>query len=81
MYLKQNELYVEKMPRGVTWLDTGTVDSLIEAGNFVQIIEKRQGIKIACLEEIALNNGWITKNQIEINFLTKQLESKKIEKK
>ena len=68
MYLKQNELYVEKMPRGVTWLDTGTVDSLIEAGNFVQIIEKRQGIKIACLEEIALNNGWITKNQIEINL-------------
>ena len=53
---------------GVTWLDTGSVDSLLEAGNFVQIIEKRQGIKIACLEEIALDSGWITKATVSENL-------------
>jgi len=63
-YLKRNQLKVELLGRGFTWLDTGTHDSLLEAGNFVQTIEHRQGYKIACLEEIAYNNGWIDKNKV-----------------
>jgi len=63
-YLKRGKLQVELMHRGFAWLDTGTHDSLIEAGQFVQTIEHRQGYKIACLEEIAYNNGWITKEKI-----------------
>ncbi|KIM04419.1 MAG: glucose-1-phosphate thymidylyltransferase, partial [Sulfurovum sp. AS07-7] len=63
-YLKRGKLKVELLGRGFAWLDTGTHDSLIEAGQFVQTIEHRQGYKIACLEEIAYNNGWITKEQI-----------------
>ena len=63
-YLKKNELRVELLGRGFAWLDTGTHDSLIEAGQFVQTIEHRQGYKIACLEEIAYNNGWISKEKI-----------------
>lgn len=63
-YLKQGKLKVELLGRGFAWLDTGTHDSLIEAGQFVQTIEHRQGYKIACLEEIAYRNGWITKEKI-----------------
>lgn len=63
-YLKRDALHVEVLGRGFAWLDTGTHDSLIEAGMFVQTIEKRQGYKIACLEEIAYNYGWITKEQV-----------------
>ena len=63
-YLKKRKLKVELLGRGFAWLDTGTHDSLIEAGQFVQTIEYRQGYKIACLEEIAYNNGWITKEKI-----------------
>jgi len=63
-YLKQDKLLVELLGRGFAWLDTGTHDSLIEAGQFVQTIEHRQGYKIACLEEIAYNNGWITKEKV-----------------
>lgn len=63
-YLKQNKLEVELLGRGFAWLDTGTHDSLIEAGQFVQTIEHRQGYKVACLEEIAYNNGWISKEQV-----------------
>jgi glucose-1-phosphate thymidylyltransferase len=63
-YLKQDKLQVELLGRGFTWFDTGTHDSLIEAGQFVQTIEHRQGYKIACLEEIAYNNGWIDKEKI-----------------
>lgn len=63
-YLKRNKLKVELLGRGFAWLDTGTHDSLLEAGQFVQTIEHRQGYKIACLEEIAFNNGWITKEKI-----------------
>ncbi|MFY9074601.1 glucose-1-phosphate thymidylyltransferase RfbA [Malaciobacter mytili] len=63
-YLERGKLKVELLGRGFAWLDTGTHDSLIEAGQFVQTIEHRQGYKIACLEEIAYNNSWITKNKI-----------------
>ncbi|MCK9453302.1 MAG: glucose-1-phosphate thymidylyltransferase RfbA [Bacteroidales bacterium] len=63
-YLKKGKLKVELLGRGFAWLDTGTHDSLIEAGQFVQTIEHRQGYKIACLEEIAYNNGWISKEQV-----------------
>ena len=63
-YLKRNTLRVELLGRGFAWLDTGTHDSLIDAGQFVQTIEHRQGYKIACLEEIAYNNGWINKEKV-----------------
>ncbi len=63
-YLRKGKLKVELLGRGFAWLDTGTHDSLIEAGQFVQTIEHRQGYKIACLEEIAYNNGWIDKEKI-----------------
>jgi len=63
-YLKKGKLKVELLGRGFAWLDTGTHDSLIDAGQFVQTIEHRQGYKIACLEEIAFNNGWIDKEKI-----------------
>ena len=63
-YLKKEKLEVALLGRGFAWLDTGTHDSLLDAGQFVQTIEHRQGYKIACLEEIAYNNGWITKEKI-----------------
>ena len=63
-YLKKGKLKVELLGRGFAWLDTGTHDSLIEAGQFVQTIEHRQGYKIACLEEIAYKNSWIDKEKI-----------------
>lgn len=66
MYLKQNKLNVEMLGRGFTWLDTGTHESLLEAAQFVETIERCQGYKIACLEEIAFNNGWLTKQEIEL---------------
>jgi len=63
-YLKQDRLKVELMGRGFAWLDTGTHDSLMEAGQFIETIEKRQGLKVACLEEIAYIMGYIDSNQI-----------------
>ena len=65
IYLKQDQLNVEIMGRGYAWLDTGTHDSLIEAAQFIQTIEHRQGFKVACPEEIAYRNGWVTAEQLE----------------
>ncbi|MFJ5358491.1 glucose-1-phosphate thymidylyltransferase RfbA [Pectobacterium sp. CHL-2024] len=64
MYLEQGNLNVELLGRGFAWLDTGTHDSLIEASQFIHTIEKRQGFKVACLEEIAFKKGWITAHQL-----------------
>lgn len=64
MYLESGELNVELLGRGFAWLDTGTHDSLIEASTFVQTVEKRQGFKVACLEEIAWRNGWLSDDQV-----------------
>jgi glucose-1-phosphate thymidylyltransferase len=64
IYLQNNKLKVQLLRRGFAWLDTGTHDSLLEASMFVQTIQKRQGYKVACVEEIAYNNGWIDKEQI-----------------
>lgn len=64
-YLEMNQLNVEVLGRGFAWLDTGTHDSLLEASSFVQTIEHRQGFKVACLEEIAFNNTWLSTAQIE----------------
>lgn len=63
-YLAQKALKVRTLQRGFAWLDTGTHDSLSEASTFIEVIEKRQGLKVACLEEIAYKKGWITKEQL-----------------
>lgn len=63
-FLERGELNVELLGRGHAWLDTGTHESLLEAGQFVQTIEHRQGLKVACLEEIAFSNGWISKERL-----------------
>ena len=64
-YLEQKNLLVQTLQRGFAWLDTGTHDSLSEASTFIEVIEKRQGLKVACLEEIAYKRGWITKEQLK----------------
>jgi len=64
-YLAHNQLYIEKMDRGYAWLDTGTHESLLEAGQFIATIEKRQGLKVACPEEIAFRKKWITESDLE----------------
>jgi glucose-1-phosphate thymidylyltransferase len=64
MYLKEGLLDVQLLGRGYAWLDTGTMDSLVEAADFVQMIEKRQGIKISAPEEIAYRSGWIDQGQL-----------------
>ena len=65
LYLEQGKLNIEIMGRGYAWLDTGTHDSLLEAGQFIATIEKRQGLKVACPEEIAFRQAWITPNQLD----------------
>lgn len=65
-YLKRQKLNVELLGRGFAWLDTGTHDSLIEAGSFVETVQKRQGMMVACPEEIAWRNGWLSDNELEI---------------
>ncbi len=72
LYLEEGSLHMKIMGRGMAWLDTGTHDSLLQAANFIATIEKRQGLKIACIEEIAYNNGYINKEELLI--LAKQLE-------
>ena len=73
IYLERSILNVELLGRGFAWLDTGTHDSLLEASQFVQTVEHRQGLKIACLEEISFNNGWINSDQLleRANFFKK----------
>ncbi len=71
IYLKEDCLEVITMGRGMAWLDTGTHEDLLEAANFVKAIQQRQGIMIACIEEVAYRNGWITKN--ELSILSKEL--------
>lgn len=63
-YLQRGDLHVSLLGRGFAWLDTGTHDSLMEASHFVQTIEARQGLKVACLEEIAFNQGWLSAEQL-----------------
>lgn len=72
-YLDQGALNVEVMGRGMAWLDTGTFDSMLEAGQFVHAIEKRQGLKIACVEEIAWRNKWI--DDVQLKYLANELNN------
>ena len=64
LYLEAEDLRVEELGRGTAWLDTGTHDSLLQAANFVQTIQARQGLQIACPEEIAYRQGWISKSEV-----------------
>ena len=73
IYLKNKKLHVESFGRGFAWLDTGTPDSLLSANNFIGTIEKRQGLKVACLEEIAFNNDWI--NKVQLNKLKDKISN------
>lgn len=81
-YLKMNELYVEKIGRGVAWLDTGTPEALLAASNFFGVIEDRQGLKVACIEEIAYLRGFIDRKQFEklISEIPKSLYREYLEK-
>jgi glucose-1-phosphate thymidylyltransferase len=64
LYLKDNSLQVSLLGRGMAWLDTGTHDSLLQASNFIATIEQRQGLKVACIEEIAFKKGYISKKEL-----------------
>jgi glucose-1-phosphate thymidylyltransferase len=63
-YLDRGQLQVEKLARGIAWLDTGTIDSLMQASNYIHAIEERQGLMVACLEEIAYRMGYITAGEL-----------------
>lgn len=69
-YLKMNDLYVEKLGRGIAWLDTGTHESLMQASSFIEAIEQRQGLKVSCIDEIAYKKGYIDAGQVEKLALT-----------
>ena len=73
--LKENNLQVEKIGRGIAWLDTGTPEALLQASNFFGVIEDRQGLKVACIEEIAFHKGFINKEQFAdlVNSIPKSL--------
>lgn len=77
-YLENNNLKVEVLPQGFSWLDTGTVDSMLEASNFIQTIQHRQGMVVACLEEIALANNWISKEELKSSINCKSKSSYEI---
>lgn len=81
-YLERGKLYVEKIGRGIAWLDTGTPEALLQASNFFGVIEDRQGLKVACIEEIAFNKGFIDKQQFKelINSIPKSLYKDYLEK-
>jgi glucose-1-phosphate thymidylyltransferase len=64
-YLKQSNLHVEKLGRGIAWLDTGTHESLLQASNFIEAIQSRQGLKVSCVEEIAFNLGYINRKELQ----------------
>jgi glucose-1-phosphate thymidylyltransferase len=64
VYLERKALFADKLGRGTAWLDTGTHDSLMDAGNYIAVVEKRQGLKVACLEEIAFQMGYITAEDV-----------------
>jgi glucose-1-phosphate thymidylyltransferase len=70
VFLKRGNLSVQIMGRGIAWLDTGTHESLLEAGEFVHVVQRRQGLMISCLEEIAWRQGWINRSQLETNVRT-----------
>ena len=65
MYLSENKLNVKNLGRGIIWFDTGTHEALLEASNYIEAIQKRQGLYIACLEEIAYKKGWVNEKEIE----------------
>jgi len=81
-YLERGQLYVEKIGRGIAWLDTGTPEALLQASNFFGVIEDRQGLKVACIEEIAFNKGFISKEQFEklVHSIPKSLYRDYLEK-
>lgn len=82
VYLKQKELHVEKIGRGIAWLDTGTPEALLQASNFFGVIEDRQGLKVACIEEIAFHKGFINKQKFVelVNSIPKSLYRDYLEK-
>ncbi len=81
-YLERGQLHVEKIGRGIAWLDTGTPEALLQASNFFGVIEDRQGLKVACIEEIAFTKGFITRQQFEklVNSIPKSLYRNYLEK-
>ena len=81
-YLERGQLYVEKIGRGIAWLDTGTPEALLQASNFFGVIEDRQGLKVACIEEIAFNKGFINRQQFEklVDSIPKSLYRSYLEK-
>lgn len=81
-YLQRGQLHVEKIGRGIAWLDTGTPEALLQASNFFGVVEDRQGLKVACIEEIAFNKGFITREQFEklVNSIPKSLYRNYLEK-